>query len=171
MGQVSSFLPWLTFVAALLAVAIAVATFIRAGGWRAREEIEGQQNKTEIKINQVDQQARDGVERLEETTKKDFATVYQDMHSADGEVRNMLNRIESEMRNNLREHGMEISQLKENVRHLPTQSDLAGLREDVGELKASNAALTARMAGVVDLLSRMDRTLMRLEDHAIGGKS
>lgn len=153
-------LPWMTFGIVAVALLFAVATYLRSGGWRDRD-------KNEITIKQVDQLARDSVERVEEAAKKDFAAVYQDMHTADGDVRNALNRLESEMRNSLREQGVEISQIKENVRHLPTQSDLVGLRDDVAELKASAAAQGARLSGANDLLIRMDRTLVRLEDHVL----
>ena len=144
-----------------------VAVYRRQGSWRDRDQEDGRAQKTEIKITQIDQQARDGVDRIEEAFRKDVAQVYQDLHSGDGDIRQAMARMESEMRSSMREQGIEISAIKENIRHLPTQNDLAKLREDVGDLKASSAVNGARLSGLGDLMARMEKTLGRLEEHAL----
>lgn len=147
----------------------ALAVYLRAGGWRDRDA-------TKIEIKQVDQGARDNIckveseaearaDRLDAAMRTNLAAVYQDMHAADGDTRQALQKIESELRNSMRDQGLEISQIKENVRHLPTTADISNLREDVSELKAGQAELRAKLGGLSDLMTRMDRTLTRLEDH------
>ena len=165
-----------TLLIGLGGLVISSMVFLRYDQWR-------KDDKTEITIKQMDQQARDGVaalarqfearsEKVDQALQSVIAKVDAEVGAIDkrvfaveGELRNSIQSLDSRVRRDLAAQGVQLAELTENVRHIPTQSDLSKLSEAMGHLSRESGTTGARLEGQDRLLTRIEGMLQRLEEH------